>query len=83
MKFYKLKMNMNKFRFCRNKRVDALIKVLLLFVVLVVIVFSLLCIKNGALDFNKTLLRAIELIIKLCILLIVIDYIRIKSKRMK
>lgn len=74
---------MNKFRFCRNKRVDALIKVLLLFVVLVIIVFSLLYIKNGALDFNKTLLRAIELIIKLCILLIVIDYIRIKSKRMK
>lgn len=71
---------MIKFRLCENKQVRAMVKVLLLFVLLVLIVFSVSYIEQGTLDFSKALLHAIKLVLKFCNFLIVIDYIRIKSK---
>lgn len=68
-------------RFCKNRKIDAVLKSVLLFILSVIFVFLIQYIKNEGFDYKKELIHSVEIVIKFCFILIVIDYIRIKLKR--
>lgn len=68
-------------RFCKNSKINTVLKSALLFILSVIFVFLILYIKNDGFDYKRELFHSVEIVIKLCFILIAIDYIRIKLKR--
>ncbi len=76
-------MNLKNIKLCNNNKLDAILKTIILFVLLLLIVLCVLLVGSDWTGFDKVIVHSLKIVIKILSIVIIIDYIRIKSKKMK
>ena len=76
-------MNFKNIKLCNNNKLDAILKTIILFVLLLLIVLCVLLVGSDWTGFDEVIVHSLKIVIKILSIIIIIDYIRIKSKKMK
>lgn len=73
-------MNIIKVKLCKSSTLDAILKTIILFVSLVLMVLCVLYLKSECFDFRKEIIHSMRVAVRIIVIFIVMDYIRIKNK---
>lgn len=74
---------MKHIKLCKDHKLDAILKTTIIFVALIAIVLFILFLKNECFNLKREIIHSIEIVTRILLIILVIDYIKIKKKGRK
>lgn len=74
---------MKHIKLCKDHKLDAILKTTIIFVALIAIVLFILFLKDEYFNLKREIIHSIEIVTRILLIILVIDYIKIKKKGRK